>query len=103
MSNRLQQLANSDHWKLHSGNVGAVRDLIDILSAQFALGSDTVSSVTYDGSSRLTSFVADGKTCTIGYPDSTHINIDFRGEMKSIVLDGAGKVTGITTVYDGTY
>lgn len=55
----------------------------------------SATSFTYDGSNRLTSFMADGIFHSITYPDSTTINIYRGAEGRQITLNASQLVTAI--------
>lgn len=55
-----------------------------------------VNSFTYDGSNRLTGFMADGIKHTLTYPDSTHIRYYIGANGREITLNASQLVTSIT-------
>lgn len=94
----LRELASTETWGFHSPQTAAAERLVDHLSRSLPTSFNTLTDVVYDGSNRLIQFRADGFLYLFDYPDSTHITLSINGDLKQITLDGAGRITGVTSI-----
>lgn len=98
----LQQIENSSLWGLQAPQVEAIKTLVEQLTNKLPTSIQDLSSVTYDGSNRITQFVSDGITYNYSYPDATTINLIIqdagRTVLKRITLNGSGQVSSIATL-----
>ena len=91
----IPNLARSDDWKLHSGQVGAVSDIISQLLEGQQAGAVTAVGFTYDSQSRLTGFSADGVVYVISYPSTTQIRITDGTTLRQYTFNGSNQLVGI--------
>lgn len=54
-----------------------------------------ISSITYDGSDRVTGYTREGQSHTVTYPDSVTIVDTGGGRVVTTTIDGTGRVTGV--------
>lgn len=98
----LQATPIPDLWGFQPAQMHAVKGLVDHLAAGLHTSVSSLSGITYDGLQRLTHFVADSVTFDYSYPDTSTINLAITQAgattIKQITLNGAGQITGITTL-----
>lgn len=88
-------LQSTELWQLQSPQVAAIERIVQQLQFSNASGATSATGFIYDGSGRLTEFMADGVLVTVSYPDSTHINVAYGLHSIAITLNASQQVIGV--------
>lgn len=73
-------------------SISAIKGDVDYTISVSASSPGAFTGVTYDGSNRVTSYVSGGITYTVAYPSSVLMTITGGGVIRTIVLDGSGRI-----------